>query len=181
MCTARLFLIVAVASFFPSCELFHLDELQKTNVYENCCKTESREDTLGGIFFSIPNAITPGSDDRNDAFSIFSSSALIIDSLEITAASGVLSIARFDIAVNGWTDIWVPRSASGNVIFGLYNYSILLSDNRGNMRRVLGSFCAISCEEEEINVIDFNNCHLQTQSDTRGQFSRDTTRSAPCK
>ena len=149
------------------------DKLQsiEPNVYKGCCGLTNVEDSIGGIHYSIPNAISPNNDEINDAFSIYSSAELRIVSLSVMASNGSLGINRSNIVVNGWTDIWIPRNSSNIVYNGLFEYSMVLSDLNGTIDSISGQFCSISCLDESAEDIPGQDCRFKSQANLSGSFA----------
>lgn len=177
----KLKLIVGLVIVFQSCDLLDVVEFQEPNRYKGCCGISAVEDTVGTTLVSIPNAITPNADGKNDAFSIYSSDVLQISSIQVTEQNDLLAIDRKDIPVKrGWTKIWVPKNASGIVIQGLYNYSITFNEINGTEKTLSGQFCAFTCGEDKVETIPHSDCSFRTQVDESGHFANETSSQDTC-
>jgi len=145
-------------------------DIEQPNIYEGCCGISSVEDSIGSIRFYIPSAITPDGDSMNEYFSIYCSDILEIKSMMVREAHDILAIQRSDIKILGWRNLWVPKNVSGKVIYGLYDYELLLADEAGNEKTVSGQFCAFSCGQDDTDEIPMQDCHFRSQSDMAGAF-----------
>ena len=173
--------VLFLLSLVTSCEIFDVVEFEEPNRYEGCCGTRAVVDTFENAIISIPNAITPNVDGKNDAFSIYSSDVMQITSLQVTEQNDLLGIDRKDIPVKrGWTEIWVPKNASGIVIQGLYNYSLSLKNAKGLEKTITGQFCAFLCGEKKVETIPMGDCEFRTQVGMDGQFGAETPSQDTC-
>ena len=174
-------LLPVLLIIFQSCDLLDVVEFEEPNRYKGCCGIAAVEDTVGTTLVSIPNAITPNADGKNDAFSIYSSNVLQITSIQVTEQNNLLAIDRKDIPLKrGWTIIWVPKNASGIVIQGLYNYSITLKEINGIEKTLSGQFCAFTCGEDKVETIPRSDCSFRTQVDESGHFASEIPSQDTC-
>lgn len=173
--------IVFIFFTFCACDFFEVIDFKEPNKYEGCCGVAAVEDTIGQSVISIPNAITPNADGINDAFSVHSTEVLQITSLQIKEQNDILAIDRSNIPLSrGWTMVWTPRNASNIVIQGLYNYTMILEDKRGEQKTITGQFCAFICGTDKSETIPKSECHFSTQVSEAGFFDLDLPSQDDC-
>ena len=118
----------------------------------------------------VPNAISPNSDELNDAFAIYTNRPITIHRLKVLEQNEILGINRSRIKVFGETDIWVPINATGLPVHGLFNYEFDFIARNGDTLSFSGQFCSIDCEQEEAESIEFEDCIFQSVASIQGEI-----------
>jgi gliding motility-associated-like protein len=133
--------------------------------YKSCCGAEPVLIKVGGTKVFVPNVFTPNGDGLNDVFKPFyDQKKLKIQQITISNAEGktVWTTKNFnpEKSNTAWSG-WVNKDSTYT---GLFNYSIVLADEKGAVTAFGGSACSAVCNPKiPISIPDKNKCFFPIQ------------------
>ena len=140
---------------------------------ESCCALDAREISVADVQVFIPNVFSPDNDGINDVFNIMTNGAdAVITSFLIRDTDQTMLFFAADVLPGSPGSAW-DGSFSGNILTGVFDYSITIEASNGTAETVLGQVCSLPCSDTSEPQEDFGmteNCKFGTQHDGAGGF-----------
>ena len=153
-------LLCAVLLFLVSCGR----DPDPSDPFDSCCDNPAIDTVIGNSNVYIPNIFTPDNDGINDVFVVFGDSLRQISSVVITSESGDIQYSSGAFLPNDASTGW-DGSVGGETEEGVYDYTIILVAENGQIAVLEGKVCNHPCDDDGKGprVNSLSKCQFPTQ------------------